>query len=276
MIQSLHVFSELDQKLIEVLQSLEPEDWERPTIARKWTVKDVASHILDGTLRGISQSRDAYFGSSTPQINSYQDLLDFLNTLNADWVKATQRLSPELLIHLLSICSPLYLSHLEELDLQGEALFSVAWAGEDSSKAWFHIAREYTEKFHHQQQIRLAVGKDHELLKERLYLPYLDTSMRALPHHYRETDAPDGTVLKFTVSDISKSWFLLRTGKNWALTNQAVDHTDRMDTEVLIPKEIAWRLLSKGITYADAKSQIKIHGHMDLGEKILSMVAVMA
>lgn len=272
MIQTLHLFSELDQKLIEVLESLEPEDWKLPTIARKWNVKDIASHILDGTLRGISHSRDAYFGDSSPELNSYQDLLDYLNTLNADWVKATKRLSPDLLIQLLGLTSPLYLGHLKELDLEGEALFSVAWAGEDSSKAWFHIAREYTEKFHHQQQIRLAVGKDAELLEERLYLPYLETSMRALPHHYRDTSAQTGTSLKIAVSDISSNWYLQRASTSWDL----VDQLDTWDIEIHIPKEIAWRIFSKGISYEEAKNQVHIEGNRGLGEKILDIVAVMA
>jgi hypothetical protein len=49
---------------------------------------------------------------------------------------------------------------LKELDPFAEAIFSVGWAGEEKSLNWFHIAREYTEKWHHQQQIRLAVGQE--------------------------------------------------------------------------------------------------------------------
>jgi hypothetical protein len=35
----------------------------------------------------------------------------------------------------------------------------VAWAGEAESKNWFHVARDYSEKWHHQQQIREAVSQ---------------------------------------------------------------------------------------------------------------------
>lgn len=60
-IETLHLFSILDRKLIELLKSLTLEEWNSQTVAKLWKVKDVASHLLDGNLRGISTSRDNYF-----------------------------------------------------------------------------------------------------------------------------------------------------------------------------------------------------------------------
>ena len=40
-----------------------------------------------------------------------------------------------------------FLKHLQALKPFDKAIFSVAWAGQDESENWFHIAREYTEKF---------------------------------------------------------------------------------------------------------------------------------
>ena len=74
----------LDQKLMLLLKSLSPKDWHRQTIAKLWTVKDVVAHLLDGNIRVLSMLRDAYNGEVPPTINSYQDLVDFLNGLNAD------------------------------------------------------------------------------------------------------------------------------------------------------------------------------------------------
>src|SRR6187551_3423380 len=93
-IKTLHLFSKLDLKLIELLRSLHPEDWSRPTLAKQWTVKDIASHLLDGNLRMLSVIRDNYSGNTPKGLNSYQDLVDYLNQLNTDWVIATKRLSP--------------------------------------------------------------------------------------------------------------------------------------------------------------------------------------
>lgn len=157
LIPTLHLFPLLDNKLITLLQSLSDRDWQLPTRAKLWTVKDVASHLLDGNLRTLSISRDKYFGESTSGINNYKDVVSFLNRLNADWITATKRLSPATLIELLAFSGKRYHDHLSTLDSFSKAVFPVAWAGEAESKNWFHISREYTEKWHHQQQIREVV-----------------------------------------------------------------------------------------------------------------------
>lgn len=87
MIETVHLFQELDEKLISLLRSLTPDDWNRPTVARLWSVKDVAAHLLDGNLRVISASRDGHSNVPERKINSYQDLVGYLNELNADWSK---------------------------------------------------------------------------------------------------------------------------------------------------------------------------------------------
>ena len=88
-IETLPLFPLLDKKLIELLRSLTAEEWNAPTVAKLWTVKDVASHLLDGNLRALSTSRDGYFGEKAENIHSYQDLVDFLNQLtdrlNLSW-----------------------------------------------------------------------------------------------------------------------------------------------------------------------------------------------
>ncbi|MFY9464239.1 MAG: maleylpyruvate isomerase N-terminal domain-containing protein, partial [Sediminibacterium sp.] len=77
-INTLPLFPLLDLRLLEMLRELTPEEWNRPTIAKQWTVKDIAAHLLDGNLRGLSVSRDGYFGISSEAIHSYQELVGFL------------------------------------------------------------------------------------------------------------------------------------------------------------------------------------------------------
>jgi hypothetical protein len=89
---------ELDKLLFKLLEGLSANDWGKQTIAPKWNVKDVAVHLLDGNLRTLSMLRDEYYGEKPGTINSYRDLIDFLNRLNADWVKAAKRLSPKVII----------------------------------------------------------------------------------------------------------------------------------------------------------------------------------
>lgn len=264
---------ELDNKLIKLLGGLSAEDWDKQTIAPKWKVKDVAVHLLDGNLRTLSMLRDGYYGEKPENINSYQDLLNFLNRLNSDWVRATKRLSPKVLIDLLKISGKEYYDFLATLNAEDKAQFSVAWAGENESKNWFHIAREYTEKWHHQQQIRLAVGDEQELLEERFYRPYLDTSVRALPHHYRNIEGKDKDLVKFTFwGKTEKSWFLYYDNGWELLTSTDLEPT----SEVKIRDKDAWKIFTKGLKKEDAIANSEIVGNKKLGEKIFDMIAVMA
>lgn len=267
-----HLFATLDAKLIALLQSLSPADWQKQTIAPLWKVKDVAVHLLDGNIRGLSIARDGYFGEVPTDIQSYQDLVAFLNGLNADWVKAMRRVSPAMLVHLLETTGKEYSDYLQTLAPFEQAIFSVAWAGEEHSANWFHIAREYTEKWHHQQQIRLAVGKTEELYAPELYFPHLDTSMRALPHHYRSMAGKQGDLLHFIVENVGK-WQLHHNGQVWELVT---DSTTSPICEVKIAGEVAWRIFTKGIARQEAQQHISITGRQDAGEKILDMLAVMA
>ena len=263
----------IDELLIRLLEGLSSKDWEKQTIAPRWKIKDVAVHLLDGNLRTLSMLRDKYYGEKAENINSYEDLVGYLNQLNADWVKAAKRLSPEVIIELLKISGKEYCDYLKTLKPEDKAEFSVAWAGENESKNWFHIAREYTEKWHHQQQIRLAAGQDKKLLKEEWYYPYLDTSVRGLPYHYRNTIGEKGDLIKFIFrGNTPKSWFLKYSDK-WELYT-SIDETP--NCEVIIYDEFAWRIFTKGMQKEDAIQKSKINGKREIGLKIFDMIAVMA
>jgi uncharacterized protein (TIGR03083 family) len=273
-IPTLHLFPQLDQLLLEFLRSLRPADWEKQTIVPLWTIKDIAAHLLDGNLRTLSMSRDQHFGEKPDPIESYADLVAYLNRLNADWVKAFKRVSPAVLIELLELSGAQYNAYLASLDPDAPAIFSVAWAGEEESKNWFHIAREYTEKWHHQQQMRLVMGQEEVLYAPDLYFPYLDTSMRALPHHYRNVAAEPGTVIAFLVKGVPNAqWYLHRDENAWVLS-KSLDQTPL--ASVSIDGTIAWRMLTKGIAKAEATKFVEIGGDQKLGAVVMDMLAVMA
>ncbi|MDX2303437.1 MAG: maleylpyruvate isomerase N-terminal domain-containing protein [Microscillaceae bacterium] len=269
------LFPILDQKLIQLLKSLSDEDWQKQTLAPAWKVKDVATHLLDGNMRTLSMLRDGYFGESSGEINSYKDLVAFLNRLNADWVSAMRRLSPKILVELLEEYGKQYCDFIKNLDPFEKAAFSVGWAGESESLNWFHIAREYTEKWHHQQQIRFAVGQEKELYEKTFYFPYLDTSMRALPHHYRDTKANPGDSVQFSVlGKGGGDWFLyFQENQEWTLVTES---ETPVICKVSIPGEITWRIFSKGISREDALYCSEIEGQEKLGIPIFDMLAVMA
>jgi uncharacterized protein (TIGR03083 family) len=272
-IHVLPLFPVLDQCLTELLRSLSPADWQRPTLARKWTVKDVAAHLLDGNLRSLSMLRDGYFGEAPDDPDSYDGLLTFLNRLNADWVRAARRLSPAILIELLAQSGAEYTAFLAMLDPAAPAAFAVAWAGETESANWFHIAREYTEKWHHQQQIHAAVGRP-GLLTEELLGPVIETFMRGLPHAYRNVAAPVGTVVRVRLEEMRGEWQLVKASAAWQL--RPLDARALPAAEVTLRPDTAWRLFTKALSPVEARAQVRLAGSERLGEAALRLVAVMA
>jgi len=272
-IETLHLFPILDQLLIELLRSLTIEEWNAQTVAKLWKVKDVAAHLLDGNLRNLSTSRDGYFSEKAENINSYQDLVNYLNQLNMSWTDAARRLSPQILIRLLEVSGKEFSEHLHTLDPMAQSLYSVAWAGQESSYNWFHIAREYTEKFLHQQQIRDAVGKPGIMTKE-LFYPFMDTLMFAFPHTFRNVTAEIGTIVTVNIStEIGGQWNIIKGENVWTLNKE-----DRGEpfSEITIDPNTAWKLFSKSWKPEQVMDKVEILGDQTFGKQVLNMVAFMA
>ena len=242
-------------------------------MAGMWTVKDVAAHLLDGNIKDISIYRDQTELRPDEEIKSYLDIVNYLNRINADWVRAMKRMSTELLIEWLTVTHEPYITCLEKLDPGASAKFSVAWAGDSISPNWFHIAREFTEKWHHQQQIRDALNQSGILTKE-FYFPVLETFMRALPYRYKNILAPTGTCVQISVASAAGgSWFLEKEAHQWKLRDKV--HNGCL-AKVTIPAEISWKLFTKAVQYVDVRPQLSIEGDERLVLPALQMVTVMA
>jgi len=271
-IPTIHLFPVLNDMLIELLSSLTDEAWQLPTVAKQWNVKDIAAHLLDGNLRGLSVGRDTYFSEPPTDIQSYKDLVAYLNNLNHTWVQAAKRLSPAVLIELLTVSNKQYAAYLQSLKPFDKAIFSVAWAGEATSYNWFHIAREYTEKFIHQQQIREAVGKQALFTKE-LFYPFIATFMQALPFTYQKVPAAEGTTVTVNMlTDIGGQWTIIKTANAWIFTEPVSEAT----AIVQIHPDIAWKLFSKSLPPEEAMDKVTITGDKNIGVIALQMVSVMA
>jgi len=108
-------FPELRTRLLELLRSLSAEDWDRPTAASRWNVRDVATHLLGGDIGMLSRRRDGYTPPGKP-IRSYQDLIDLINNLNDTWVRATRRMSGPVICDLLEYTGPQVEAYFASLD----------------------------------------------------------------------------------------------------------------------------------------------------------------
>jgi uncharacterized protein (TIGR03083 family) len=265
-----HLLRQVDEKLIDLLSALTPNEWELQTVAPLWKVRDVAAHLLDTALRKLSLVRDSCF-VETPEIRSQQDVITLVNRLNREGVTVYRRLSPQVLIAMMKLATKQSAEFHESLDPFAAATFNVSWAGEETSLNWFDTARELTERWHHQQQIRLATDRPGIMTRD-LYHPVLDCFLRGLPHAFLEVNASPGTVLLVEISgECGGQWFLERGPAAWNL----VARSDRdFAARVTVPEELAWRLFTKGIDRSSARGQLEIDGDYDLGERILSLIAI--
>jgi len=140
------LFCQIHGELLSLLRNLSADDWSKGAAARLWTVKDIAAHLLDTDIRRLSYRRDKMpMVPPEAPIENYRDLVNFLNQLNADWIKAARRISPRLLIEFLEVTGAQVCELFKSLDPFAPASFGVAWAGEQESQNWFVIARETTE-----------------------------------------------------------------------------------------------------------------------------------
>jgi uncharacterized protein (TIGR03083 family) len=271
-IDTVELFPGLSRQLIFVLRGLKPADWGQPTICSPWSVKDVAAHLLGGSL-GRLWTRNETATSSENPVQDYGELVSLINRDNEEWVQAARRISPEILIELLDLTDRHLYDFFKRLAQDEPARITVAWAGSSLPPNWFDIAREYTEKWLHQQHIREAVGQP--LLTAREWLsPVLDTFMRGLPRAYRSRKAENGARISVQIAgEAGGEWSLVREGLEWQLYAGCDPHPS---CRVQIDQNLAWRLFSKGISPEAARRQVEIEGDAALGGQVLQMVSIMA
>jgi len=260
---------------MDLLSGLTSDDWSKPTVCIGWSVQDIAAHILDTQIRILSMGRDGYMPPPPDRaIDSYSSLVDFLNALNAGWVKAARRMSPTMLTSLLSGTGPALANYVTSLDPQAPALFPVAWAGESQSANWFDIGRNYTEYWHHQQQIRDAVGAPPLTSREWLH-PVIALFLYALPRAYQGVIANDPGVRIVVTGEAGGLWSLKQNSPGmWSLQTGS---TEALDVTIELSDDTAWRFLTKGITADEARPKIRCtSANHTLLEPFLRARAVMA
>lgn len=267
---------EIDAELETLLANLGDDAWRRPAV-KDWRVRDVAAHLLDTNLRRLSLDRDGHQpeGVAPPEDpESFQSWVEFLNRLNADWTRAAQRLSPSVILDLLRTTNTQVSSYFETLDPEAPASFGVQWALPSESKVWLDVAREYTEKWHHQQQIRDAVGQP-VLEAPHLLRPLIETLLRAVPRAYDGVAAAHGASVLIVTTDLDGgAWLARNDGDRWNLYEGADDAT--ATASVRMTAERMWRFLMKQTPREDARAESETSGSLELVEPLFEAVAVMA
>ena len=275
-IETLDLFPELTSELVKLLKGIRMTDWNKPSPIKGRTVKDLVSHLIDSSLRRLSIQRDKYTSKSVKaDIKSYADLVDYIQHLNKEWMKTTERLSPQIILELLEYSEGQLYDFFKTLDPEGKAIFSVQWAGEEESKNWFDIAREYTEKWHHQMQIRLALNKP-LLMDKKFTEPLYDTFMLGLPHLYREMkNYPAGDTIMITLTgNLNKTWLLEKQEDKRILTDKLEKEAN---TKIRFSEKDAWIIFTNTDRDKEKyKSKIDIAGDTELGYKLIDFVTVLS
>lgn len=273
-IHTVDLFPQEREHLLKLFATLSREDWRQPTVCEGWNVRDIGLHLLADDMGFLSGRRDHF---SNPffegkDTHLWENLVPTINESNELWVKATQRISPELLCSLLAWTGQQFCSYIQSLD-QMAINGVVSWAGPEHAPAWLDTAREYTERWLHQQHIRDAVNQPG--LKDTYFLhPILDTFVRALPYTYRHVPALQLTILQFVITgEAGDTWYLVRDANQWSLYTE-VEH--KPATVVTMDQDTCWRLFTKGISKEQARIHTTIEGNTDLGEVLLDTISIIA
>jgi hypothetical protein len=247
-------------RLLSLLTSLSDAQWAAPTAAPQWSVKDIALHLLDVDLSWLAQDRDHDQAGIIPVPADHEEFVRALAQRNHRWVDGTRILSPRLITSLLRWSGGQLDGYLHTVDLAGSS--SVYWAGEVPS--WFDLAREFTERWVHYQQIQEAARPAGHDQQQDEYLPLvLRTFIWGFPHQY-QAPAPAGTAIALEIPGIG-AWILTRTATGWSLEEgQAAAPA----AGLRMSGEAAWRLLT-GASY-DPR-QVQLSGDPALAEPLLQI-----
>jgi uncharacterized protein (TIGR03083 family) len=263
--------------LLELLAGLSPEEWGKSTVCPGWSVKDIAQHLLADDVGRLSWGRDGFVSPTFAEgldIGQWDGLLAAIDRQNDLWVRATRRMSPRLLVELLRFTAEPTAAYFASLDLDRFGM-PVDWAGPGPAPVWLDVAREYTERWVHQQQIRDAVGKPGLTEREWLH-PVLDAFARALPHTLRDLAAPDGARVALEIlGDAGGGWIAERSpaSESWTLGRGA---TDGAMATVTMDQDTAWRLFTRGVPPEAAAERTAVTGDQAAVCRVLRMVSILA
>jgi uncharacterized protein (TIGR03083 family) len=252
---------------LELLHSLSPEDWERPTECPEWTVKGLVLHVLGDDLSLLSRQRDAALDGLTryavhhPGV-TFRALLD---GFNEQWVTAASFLSVDLVLELLRLVGEWSDTFYREVGLETIAREPVGlFASSEPSPYWQLIAREYDERFIHQSQVRRAVDAP------ELDGDHVVWAARVTAHLFAawlvEHPAAVGTTIVFDVEGAGR-WSVRRAADRWDVDEGG----DGGAAAVRVPRCIAVRALSRGVTLEELQDQLVVTGDGELARGALDV-----
>ena len=256
------------EELVSLLASLTEDDWRRVAVG-SWDVHAIALHLLGNDIGRIRNGWSGIREGSGAEMN-YAALTEKIERDNEEWVRAARPTPAELMPQLLFASGKAVDASLIDVDLNAPGV-PVGWTGSGLSPAWLDIAREYTERWMHHQQIRDAIGQP-GLTDRRWMHPVLRAFLLSMPRAYDQVEAPEGTTVRIVVTgSAGGDWYLRREARRWRLIEDATSFA----AEVRIPEELAWRLFVRLVPPDEALPLIQRTGPARLCEPACRAVAVM-
>jgi uncharacterized protein (TIGR03083 family) len=261
------LFAPQQAAFIALLSGLGPVQWTQPTICPGWDVRDVAAHVLGDHIGRLSRHRD---GHRPPRPRDGEGFPAFLDRINGEWVTATRRISPRLLLEQLQAAGDQVADFWQAVDLDTLGA-PVSWAGPGPAPVWLDAARDLSEYWTHHQQICDAIGQA-GLMSPGYAGPVIDTFMRALPHALRDVTAEEGSALQMTVTGPGAGlWACTRESGRWSLHREILRDPAAL---IELDTDTAWRLCTRGITPQQAASRARVHGDPHLAAAALQIVSI--
>jgi uncharacterized protein (TIGR03083 family) len=250
------LFRPISAALVSLLRELPAKSWLNPTVAGSWLVRDVVAHMADGALP-----------PPPDPIRAEREFASYINAWNAEGVAVYHRYSTRVLTDVYEHASTALADYFESASLEGKGTYGVSWAGEESSDAWFDIAREFSEVWHHQAQVRLAVEAP-PLDDPRYLQAVLAVAVRSLPHAYRHFPVKEGTTISVAIPGVSGGLWTLERDENmrWKIWEGSDGHAT---TRITIEPDVAWRLFFNNIPEKEAPEAIGVEGRLDLARPLL-------
>lgn len=241
-----HLIHRERKELLDLLATLEGQEWFVPTTCPGWSVLDLAVHLLGDDLGLLARDRDRYWGTAPPdEVESEADFVSFIDQLNERWVHAGRRLSPRLTMELLRWTGPQLVDLYRQQD-PAAVTASVSWASDRPVPKWLDQGRELTERWVHHQQIRHGLGHP-SWLEPEITGAVLDVLSLAYPFRLAEASRPAGTSVAVRVTGtVSRFWHFITDGDRW-IRAEGPDG-EEPSVALTVDADAAWRLLTNGLS----------------------------
>lgn len=257
-------------RLLELLATPDPGDWRRDTACPGWTVHDLVAHLAHDHVRRLSGARDHHESAG---FEPGEDLPGFINRVNEEFVATARRWSSAVLVDLIAHLGPQLDDVWAGLALEELATLDVACADPGvPAPLWLDVARELSEFWIHQQQVRDAVGRpgsdDGDLARA-----VADTLIRGLPLALRGVTPGVGTRVCVDVTGpVARGWTAVRHHGRWELERGG--RPGPCAATVSLSFDTLWRVATRGIDPDEALRRSALAGDVGLGRAALGLLSI--